>query len=226
MHETRRRFHEDLEKLERQALGALDLVLGQLDRALQAVSDHDVDLAGLVIADDVRIDGRFLDVHQGALSLLARQAPVAGDLRMIVALLHTIQCIERMGDQCANIAKLVPLSAEPAPKDREILDAIEGMGRLARHLVSETRLAFKSRHVSLARGLAGEGAGIGWLSRQVFGRALEIGDDAGVREWAMLMILVARALERITNNAIEIADQTVFVVTGRFRESPGASPAA
>jgi phosphate transport system protein len=224
VYETRHQFHEDVDNLERQALGALDLVVGQLDRALEAISDHDVELARLVIADDARIDGRFLDVHQGVLSLLVRQAPVAGDLRMIVALMHTIQCIERMGDQCVNIAKLVPLSAESAPTDRALLEAIDTMGQLARHQVIEARLAFKSRHVSLARGIAGEGAGIGRLSRQMFRRAVEIGDDAEAREWAMLMLLVARALERIANNAIEIAEQTVFVVTGVLRQSPGVLP--
>jgi phosphate transport system protein len=96
--------------------------------------DRDVELAGLVIVDDDRIDGRYLEVHQGLLSLLVRQVPVSGELRIIVALLHIIRCIERMGDQRVNIAKLVPLSADSALKDQEILDAIEGMGQLARHL--------------------------------------------------------------------------------------------
>jgi phosphate transport system protein len=224
MYETRHQFREDLQELERQTLGGLDLVVGQLDRTLASVRDQDVELAELVIVDDDRIDGRYLEVHQGLLSLLVRQAPVAGDLRIIVALLHIIRCIERMGDQCVNIAKLVPLSADLAPKDQGMLDAIEGMGQLARHLVTETSLALNTRHVSLARDLVGEGAGIGRLSRGIFIRAVEIGDDIAMREWAMFMILVARAVERIANNAVEIAEQTVFVVTGVFRESPGAPP--
>jgi phosphate transport system protein len=82
----------------------------------------------------------------------------------------------------------------------------------------------KTHHVSLARELVGEGAGIGRLSREIFTRAVEIGDDIAMREWAMFMILVARAVEQIANNAVEIAEQTVFVVTGVFRESPGAPP--
>ena len=83
----------------------------------------------MVVADDDRIDGRYLEVHQGILSLLARQAPVAGDLRIVAALLHVIRCVERMGDQCVNIAKLVPLSGYESPKDKDILDAIERMGQ-------------------------------------------------------------------------------------------------
>ena len=107
------------------------MVIQQLDRALESVSHQDVELAGMVIADDDRVDERYLEIHQGVLSLLARQAPVAGDLRIVAALLHIIRCVERMGDQCVNIAKLVRLSGHEAPKDKEILDTIERMGQLA-----------------------------------------------------------------------------------------------
>ena len=89
-----------------------------LDRALEAVEHQDVELAAMVIADDDRIDGRYLEVHQGILSLLALQAPVAGDLRVVAALLHVIKHVERMGDQCVNIAKLVPLAGHEPPVRR------------------------------------------------------------------------------------------------------------
>ena len=137
MQETRHQFQEDLRRLEVQALEGLDLVIQQLDRALESISYQDVELAGMVVADDDRIDGRYLEVHQEILSLLARQAPVAGDLRIVAALLPVIRCVERMGDQCVNIAKLVPLSGYETPKDKDILDAIERMGRLARSQVSQ-----------------------------------------------------------------------------------------
>ena len=151
MEEVRHQFREDLKELEHQTLGGLDMVTQQLDRALESLSYQDVELAGMVVADDDRIDGRYLEVHQGILSLLARQAPVAGDLRRIAALLHVIRCVERMGDQCVNIAKLVPLSGYESPKDKDILDAIERMGQLARRDVTTTRTALKTRDVALAR---------------------------------------------------------------------------
>src|SRR5579864_499448 len=153
MEEVRHQFREDLRGLEQQTLGGLDLVMQQLDRALEAISYQDVELAAMVVADDDRIDGRYLEVHLGILSLLARQAPVAGDLRIVAALLHILRCIERMGDQCVNIAKLVPLSGYEAPKDKDILDAIERMGQLARSQVSEAKAAFSSRNVELAHDL-------------------------------------------------------------------------
>src|SRR6202042_812110 len=141
MQETRHQFRESLKELEAQTLEGMDLVIQQLDRALESISYQDVELAGMVVADDDRIDGRYLEVHQGVLSLLARQAPVATDLRIVAALLHMIRCVERMGDQCVNIAKLVPLSGYEAPKDKDILDAIERMGVLARSQLSQSKEA-------------------------------------------------------------------------------------
>ena len=222
MQETRHQFRETMKELESQTLGGLEMVVGQLDRALEAISYQDVELAGIVVADDDRIDGRYLEVHQGVLSLLARQAPVAGDLRIVAALLHTIRCIERMGDQCVNIAKLVPLSGYEAPKDKEILDAIEQMGQRARSQVTQARQAFATRNVELAQDLVRQDAEINSLNRHIFRRALEVGDDLDLREWAMFMILVARCLERVGDNTVEVAEQTVFVVTGLFREMADA----
>jgi phosphate transport system protein len=177
----------------------------------------------MVVVDDDRIDGRYLEVHQGILSLLARQSPVAGDLRIVAALLHVIRCIERMGDQCVNIAKLVPLSGYEAPKDKEILDAIERMGQLARSQVTQAKEALGSRNVELAQDLVRQDAEINRLNRVIFKRAVEIGDDIDMREWGMFMILVARCLERVGDNTVDIAEQVVFVVTGLFRELADAS---
>jgi phosphate transport system protein len=223
MYETRHQFHQELDELETRTLEGLDLVVGQLDRALASVRGQDVELAALVIADDDRVDGRYLEVHQGVLSLLACQAPVAGDLRRIAALLHIIRCVERMGDQCVNVAKLVPLAGEPAPTDGMMLDAIERMGQLARRDVTTTSAALKTRDLALARELIGQGARIGRLNREIFRRAVQIGDKVAMREWAMFMILVARALERIGDNAVAIAEQTVFVVTGALGGLPNVS---
>ena len=221
MQETRHEFRESLKELERQTLGGLEMVTGQLDRALESVSRQDVELARMVVADDDRIDRRYLEIHNGVLWLLARQAPVAGDLRIVAALLHIIRCIERMGDQCVNIAKLVLLSGYEAPKDGEILDAIERMGRLASSQASQAREAFAMRDVGLAQELVGLDGEIERLNRSIFNRAVDVGDHLEVREWAMFMILVARCLERIAGNSIDIAEQTVFVVTGLFREFAG-----
>jgi phosphate transport system protein len=223
MEELRHQFREDLKGLEEQTLGGLDMVTQQLDRALEALAYQDVELAGMVVADDDRIDGRYLEVHQGILSLLARQAPVATDLRIVAALLHVLRCIERMGDQCVNVAKLVPLSGYESPKDKDILDAIDRMGQLARSQVAEVKDAFATRNADLAHDLLRQDSEINRLNRQIFRRAVEVGDNLEMREWAMFMILVARCLERIGDNTVDIAEQVVFIVTGLFREFADAS---
>ena len=220
---ARTHFQDELEKLEEQALGGLDLVAAALDRALETVQQRDVELASMVIADDDRIDGRYLEVQQGILSLLALQAPVAGDLRIVAALLHVMKNIERMGDQCVNIAKMVPLAGHEPPSDERILSDIQQMGEQARSQVVQSKQAFQRRDVALAQDLVRQDDQIDRLNRDVFHLALEIGDDPDTREWAMHMMLVARCIERIGDNAVDIGEQTAFVVTGLFREFEDAS---
>src|SRR2546430_3853690 len=149
--ETRLAFREELDGLEKQALGGLDLVVTALGRTMEALSQQDVELASMVIADDDRIDGRYLEVHQGILSLLARQAPVATDLRLVAALLDVIKHVERMGDQCVNIAKLLPLAGHEPPSDDRLLAKIASMGRQARSQVLQSQSAFARRDVGLAQ---------------------------------------------------------------------------
>jgi phosphate transport system protein len=220
---TRIQFREELERLEQQALGGLDMVVSSLDRALETVQHQDVELASMVISDDDRIDGRYLEVHQGVLSLLALQAPVASDLRTVAALLHVMKNVERMGDQCVNMAKLVPLAGHEPPADERILADIQQMGDQARQQVIQCKQAFQRRDVQLAQDLVRQDDKIDRLNRDVFRLALEIGDDPDRREWAMHMMLVARCIERIGDNAVDIGEQTAFVVTGLFREFEDAS---
>jgi phosphate transport system protein len=220
---NRSEFQAELAKLEVQALGGLDLVAEALDRALETVAQRDIELANMVIADDDRIDGRYLEVHQGILSLLALQAPVAGDLRLVAALLHVIKHIERMGDQCVNMAKLVPLAGHDPPDDVEMLANISRMGELAGSLVVQAKQSFERRDADLAQDLVRQDDEVDRLNKRCFARALDIGDDPDQREWAMHMMLVARCLERIGDNAVDIGEQTAFVVTGLFREFEDAS---
>lgn len=221
--ETRVHYQEELERLEASALGGLDLVSDALERTLEAVEHQDVELAQLVVADDDRIDGRYLEVHQSLIALLARQSPVATDLRLISALLHVLKNVERMGDQCVNVCKMIPLSGNEPPADREMVDLILSMGRQTRTLISQTKRAFEERNVEMARDLVRQDDVVDNLNRDCFRLALEIGDDADRREWAMTMLLAARAIERIGDNAVDIGEQVAFIVTGLFREFEDAS---
>jgi phosphate transport system protein len=211
-------FHQELTALEHQALGALDIVSDQIDSTLTALARHDVALAKLVIADDDRVDGRYLETHQAILSLLARQTPVAGDLRLVAALLHLIMHVERIGDQCVNIAKLIVLWGAEPPLQGELLEKLARMGAIARTLVAQCQTAFRERDLELATDLLEKDGEMNRLNREIFRSALEAGEDPATREWATYMVLVARALERIADNAVDIGEQVAFVVTGLFQE--------
>jgi phosphate transport system protein len=220
---TRIHYQEELAALEAHALGGLDLVAAALERTMEATEHQDVELAQLVIADDDRIDGRYLEVHQALITLLATQSPVATDLRLISALLHVIKSVERMGDQCVNICKLIPLSGHDPPADEEMLSRILTMGRQVRTQIAQAKRAFESRDVDMARDLVRQDDVVDNLNRECFQLALEIGDDADRREWAMTMMLAARALERTGDNAVDIGEQVAYIVTGLFREFEDAS---
>jgi phosphate transport system protein len=104
-----------------------------------------------------------------------------------------------------------------------VLENIARMGGQARVQVIQCKQAFERRDVALAQDLVRQDDEIDRLNREVFRLALEIGDDADTREWAMHMMLIARCLERIGDNAVDIGEQTAFVVTGLFREFEDAS---
>ncbi len=227
---TRLHYQEELESLEQRALEGLDMVVQSLERTLEAVEHQDIELSQIVVADDDRIDGRYLEVHQEILTLLATQAPVATDLRLISALLHVMHSIERMGDQCVNIAKVIPLTGHDAPQHGDMVERVLRMGKQARSMTSQAKKAFEARDVQLARDLVRQDDLIDDLNKECFQIAVEVGEDHDTREWAMTMMLVARALERVGDNAVDIGEQVAFVVTGLFQEfedasHPGEAPA-
>ena len=217
MIEPRCQFHQELRKLEQRSLSALDLVLTALDRVIEALTYQDVELAQIVVDDDIRIDAVYVDVHRTVISVLALQTPVAGDLRLLAALLHLARFAERMGNQCVSVAKLIPLSGHEPPVRSEILTRVLQMGRFARAEVVQCRRSFAERNVPLAEDLVNRDRDVNRLNREIFRLAVEAGDDADTREWAMTMTLAARAFERVGDNAVDVGEQTAFLATGLFR---------
>jgi phosphate transport system protein len=221
--EGRLHLRDEIRALEKRALGGMEIVADQLDRTLRVIVDRDFALADMVIADDDRIDGRFLEVHQEILTLIARQAPVATDLRLLAALLDVIRRIERMGDQCVNICKVLLLSPEPPSDDLHLTDRLLEMARRARALAVESSKAFAARDVGASERLCEVDDEIDALNREVFQIAVALAGDPEAREWAMWMTQVARALERIGDNAVDIGEETAFVASGIYREFEDAS---
>jgi phosphate transport system protein len=216
--EARGQFSEELARLEHQALDGLEMVVAAVERLLEALRSDNELLAARVVADDDVIDDRYLLVHRGLLTLLARQSPKATDLRLIAALLNVIGHMERMGDQCVNVAKLIPSEPDPA-----LLALIDEMCVRSGSLVRHAREAFSRRDLPLAEALVPEDDAVDLLNRRAFRLALEIGEDPDRRESAMYLMLAARCVERLADNAVDIGEQTAFVVTGLFREFTDAS---
>jgi phosphate transport system protein len=221
--EGRLHLRDEIRALEKRALGGMDIVADQLDRTLRVVVDRDFAMADMVIADDDRIDGRFIEIHQEILTLIARQAPVATDLRLLAALLDVIRRIERMGDQCVNVCKVLLLAPEAPSDDLSLTERVLDMGRKARALALESSRAFAARDVATAERLCEVDDEIDALNREVFQIAVALAGDPDAREWAMHMTQVARAIERIGDNAVDIGEETAFVASGVYREFEDAS---
>lgn len=221
--DLRVRFQEELRELETLALSGLDLACAQLRRVLEALEHRDVALAREVVAGDDALDRLYSELHERIIALLALQAPVAGDLRLAAALLHVIRSVERMGDQCVNIAKLIPLDGHHPPTHPVLLEELGVMGRLVCAEIEQSKRAFAGRDMQLARELVHQDRDVNELNRRVFQFAWESGEDPDAREWAMHMVLAARAVERMGDLAVDVGEQLGFVLTGQFEEFRDAS---
>jgi phosphate transport system protein len=221
-HVGRISFQEELDGLELALRLEGELVLRSLRGAVEAVCSQDDELADEVIAFDDDIDGQYAVVAQGIELLLARQTPVASDLRLVLALLHDNLHLERMGDLCVTIAKLTKLSKD-LPADDLLLEGFKEMGERAEQMIRVAMRSLQERDRIAAESLLELDELIDRANRRVVNRLLEIGHDLEKREWGLRMILVSRSLERIGDHAVDIGEQTAYLVTGEFREFTDAS---
>jgi phosphate transport system protein len=215
-------FQEELDRLEANLQEESELVLRSLRGALNALQQQDAELADEVIAFDDEVDARYLEVSNGVEQLLARQTPVAVDLRLVLAVLHINLGLERMADLCVTIAKLTKLAAELKP-DETLVEAFEEMGARAEEMIRVAMRSFAERDLEGAESLVDLDELIDRANRRVVNHVLELGNDPAVREWGLRMIIVSRCLERIGDHAVDIGEQTAYLVTGEFREFTDAS---
>jgi phosphate transport system protein len=215
-------FHEELETAERGLLAEGGLVRRQLETVMRALHGRDVDLANQVLAEDDRVDDIYLATDSRILNLLALQAPVAGDLRLVSAILHCNLHIERMGDLCVNIAKFV-LNREPYPADSPMLTRLNEMGERAAEMLDLSMSAFAQRSAELAEELPTRDDALDRLNRGMLDDLKAYVNDEESFEWSSKLMLVARYLERFGDHAVDIGEQVSFLVTGIFREFEDAS---
>ena len=218
----RESFHEELAALEQELQGESDLVLRSLRAALSSLEDGDRELAEEVIRFDDDVDACYLSIENGIQSMLARQTPVATDLRLVLAILHTNLHLERCADYCVTIAKLVKLTAD-LPGDPGLIDAFGEMGMRAEQMLRVAVDSFAARDAVRAETLVELDELIDRANRRAMEQVFAIADDLDKRRWGLRMLIVSRCLERIGDLAVDIGEQTAYLVTGEFREYTDAS---
>jgi phosphate transport system protein len=215
--------------LEEGLTGIEELLRAEARLVVQAVRDaatafggRDVAAAEDVIASDDEIDEHYLRIEEGIQTLLARQTPVAVDLRRVLAMLHVNLHLERIADYCVTIAKLVRLTAA-LPADSALESAFETMAGRAAEIVTAAVESFFAADVEAALRLVDLDEPIDVENRRVVERVVELGLEPERHEWAVRMVLVARSLERIGDHAVDIGEQTAYIATGTFHEFTDAS---
>jgi len=215
-------FQEELDSLEATLQEESELVLRSLRGAMNALRERDAELADEVIAFDDEVDARYLALEQGIESLLARQTPVAVDLRLVLAILHINLHLERMGDYCVTIAKLIKLAAH-IEGEPGFIEALSEMGSRAEEMIRVALRSFADRDAASAEWLVHLDEFLDRANRRAAFEILEVAKDDALREWGMRMLLVSRCLERIGDHAVDIGEQTAYLVTAQFREFTDAS---
>jgi phosphate transport system protein len=215
-------LQEELDLLEASLQEEGELVRRALRGAVNALEQQDEELADEVIAFDDEVDDCYLRIETGLQSLLARQAPAAVDLRLVLAILHVNLHLERMADYCVTIAKLTKLVAG-APVDQTLLEAFEEAGERAEEMIRVALDSFAERDAERAESLVDLDELIDRANRRAVTQVISTGRDEGRLEWGVRMIVVSRCLERIGDHAVDIGEQTAFLVSGEFREFTDAS---
>src|SRR6266540_5157465 len=222
MLETRKRFHDELAALESEILGLGERAERAIARAVQALVHKDDALAEQVVAEDDALDATYLDIEQRILNLLATQTPVASDLRLVSAILHTNLHLERVGDMAVNIAKITRVTMD-LPSSDTVVAQLEEMGAVAGNMLRTAMDSFARRDAELAQRLQVMDDPVDRLNRNMYREVAALAADPQLLEWGIRMNVVSRQLERVGDHAVDIGEQVAFLLTGEFREFTDAS---
>ena len=206
-------YHDELDAISSSLVEMANLVGSAMSRATTALLDGDLQLAEQVITADEAVDARYREVEARAFDLLARQQPVASDLRVLVTSLRMVADLERMGDNAAHVAKIArrryPSSAVPPALRSTVLQ----MGHAAEEIVAKAGSVVAGRDLKLAAELEKDDDVMDDLHRQLFTAILDERWDHGV-EAAIDITLVGRHYERFADHAVSVARRVVYLVTG------------
>jgi phosphate transport system protein len=213
---------EALDRIEAQLQEEGQRVLSAVRGAVRAIQERDVELADEVVAFDDEIDGLFLNIEGSIQALLALQTPVARDLRLLLAILHINLLLERNGDGCVTVAKLSRMVADVEP-DPALVGVLVEMGDRAEEMLRVALDSFSRRDLSGAESLVELDELIDRANRRFVERLVDVMAEPELREWGLRMVVVARTIERIGDRAVDIGEQTAYLLTAEFREFTDAS---
>ena len=214
-------YREELEDINNCLVEMANSVGSAMSTATTALLDADVALADLVIAGDEQIDATRESIEQRCFTLLARQQPVAGDLRTITTGMRIVSDLERMGDLAEHIAKLARMRFPESAVPLEVRPVFLEAGHVAEALIAKAALVIAKRDVELARELETDDDAMDRLHRGLFRELLSDDWPYGI-ESAIDITLLGRYYERFADHAVSVARRVVYLVTGERRTSAAA----
>jgi phosphate transport system protein len=213
-------FHHELDQLAQRLVDMTDLVGTAIAGATRALLDAELQLAESVIAADARIDTAQLELDEKAVELLARQQPVATDLRVVVASLRMSASLERMGDLARHIAQLTRLRYPFRAVPEDLAPTFARMGEVCERLALKAGRVVASRDLEVAAELDADDDLLDRLHRQVFA-ALMSPTWTHSPEMTVDVTLCSRYYERFGDHAVSVARRVSFLVTGeQMRSAP------
>jgi phosphate transport system protein len=215
-------FHDELDEIGAGVIEMTRLVAIAMETATGALLDADLIRAERVIEADAKVDALREDLEDRAFQMIARQQPVATDLRVLITTLHLITDLERMGDLALHIAKIARMRFPDGAVPEEARDVIAQMGEVAQSLVHKVAEVIEGRDISLAHAIEAEDDSMDALRRKLFTLVLSPRWAHGT-EAAIDMTLLGRYYERYADHAVAVARRTIFIVTGQMPGS-AASP--
>ncbi|HEV7205875.1 MAG TPA: phosphate signaling complex protein PhoU [Jatrophihabitans sp.] len=215
-------FHDELDEIGAGVAEMIRLVAVAMERGTGALLDADLATAEAVIEADVKVDALRVDLEDRAFQMIARQQPVATDLRVLITTLHLVADLERMGDLALHVAKIARLRFPETAVPDEARDVIAQMGEVALSLVRKVADVVEGRDISLAQAIEAEDDSMDALRRKLFTLVLSPRWSHGT-EAAIDMTLLGRYYERYADHAVAVARRTIFIVTGE-RPVPNAAP--
>ena len=211
----RESFHEELDAIQATLVTLGGMVSVAMVRSTEALLNADIKLAEGVISEDEKIDTIQHDLESRAINLMARQQPVAQDLRILVTSLRMSADLERMGDLCHHIAKLARMRYPNESVPAELISTIEAMGKTAVKIIDKTTHVVKTHDLQAAIELETDDDEMDKLQRALFVALLDDSWSHGI-ETAIDMTLLGRYYERCADHAVSIARRVYFLVKGEY----------